>query len=156
MEVIVMKNEYVSLLNGLIEICKDGEKGFREASEDIDIGYYQILFQEYARQRSQFASALQQEVRKLGGSPDRKGTMAGTIHRGWMNLRSSVNQKTNELIVRECERGEELALKSYKNALKIELPETLRTLIQTQYQMIKHTHGRIKAMEDKPVPAKSM
>ncbi|HEY7162075.1 MAG TPA: PA2169 family four-helix-bundle protein, partial [Acidobacteriota bacterium] len=101
-----MTNEYVSLLNGLIEICKDGEKGFREAAEDINIGYYQILFQEYARQRSQFASVLQQEVRKLGGDPDRKGSMAGTIHRGWMNLRSSVNQKTNELIIRECERGE--------------------------------------------------
>jgi uncharacterized protein (TIGR02284 family) len=151
-----MTNEFVSLLNGLIEICKDGEKGFREAAEDIDIGYYQILFQEYARQRSQFASALQQEVRKLGGNPDRKGTMAGTIHRGWMNLRSSVNQKTNELIIRECERGEEIALKNYKKALKVDLPETLKTMIQTQYQTIRHTHGRIKAMEDKPVPAKSM
>lgn len=151
-----MTNEYVTLLNGLIEICKDGEKGFREAAEDIEIGYYQILFQEYARQRSQFASALQQEVRKLGGNPDRKGSMAGTIHRGWMNLRSSVNQKTNELIIRECERGEETALKNYKKALDLDLPETLKSLIQTQYQTIRHTHGRIKAMEDKPVPAKSM
>lgn len=151
-----MTSEYITLLNGLIEICKDGEKGFREAAEDIDIGYYQILFQEYARQRSQFASALQQEVRKLGGNPDRKGSMAGTIHRGWMNLRSSVNQKTNELIIRECERGEETALKNYKKALEVDLPATLKTLIQTQFQTIRHTHGRIKAMEDKPVPAKSM
>lgn len=151
-----MTMEYITLLNGLIETCKDGEKGFREAAEDIDIGYYQILFQEYARQRSQFASALQQEVRKLGGNPDRKGTMAGTIHRGWMNLRSAVNQKTNELIIRECERGEEAALKNYGNALKLDLPESLKTLIITQYQTIRHTHGRIKAMEDKPVPAKSM
>jgi uncharacterized protein (TIGR02284 family) len=151
-----MTNEYVSLLNGLIEICKDGEKGFREAAEDIEIGYYQILFQEYARQRSQFASALQQEVRKLGGDPDRKGTMAGTIHRGWMNLRSSVNQKTNELVIRECERGEETALKNYRNALKTDLPDTLKTLIHNQYQTIRHTHGRIKAMEDKPIPSKSV
>lgn len=151
-----MTNEYVTLLNGLIEICKDGEKGFREAAEDIEIGYYQILFQEYARQRSQFASALQQEVRKLGGNPDRKGSMAGTIHRGWMNLRSTVNQKTNELIIRECERGEETALKNYRKALDLDLPETLKSLIQTQYQTIRHTHGRIKAMEDKPVPASSM
>ena len=151
-----MTNEYVTLLNGLIEICKDGEKGFREAAEDIEIGYYQILFQEYARQRSQFASALQQAVRKLGGNPDRKGSMAGTIHRGWMNLRSTVNQKTNELIIRECERGEETALKNYKKALDLNLPETLKSLIQTQYQTLRHTHGRIKAMEDKPVPAKSM
>lgn len=151
-----MTNEYVTLLNELIEICKDGEKGFREASEDTDIGYYQILFQEYARQRSQFASALQQEVRKLGGNPDRKGSVVGTIHRGWMNLRSSVNQKTNELVIRECERGEETALKNYKKALNADLPENLKTLLQTQYQTIRHTHSRIKAMEDKPVPAKSV
>jgi uncharacterized protein (TIGR02284 family) len=150
-----MKKEYVTLLNGLIEICKDGEKGFREAAEDIDIGYYQILFSEYARQRSQFASALQQEVRKLGGVPDRKGSMAGTVHRGWMNLRSHVNQKTNATIIVECERGEKNALKNYQNALKLDLPETLKSLILTQYQTIRHTHGRIKAMEDKPVPTKA-
>jgi uncharacterized protein (TIGR02284 family) len=155
MEVIVMKNEYVALLNGLIEICKDGEKGFREAAEDIDIGYYQILFNEYARQRSQFASALQQEVKKLGGNPDRKGSMAGTLHRGWMNLRSHVNQKTNDSIILECERGEKNALKNYQNALKLDLPEKIKDLIFTQYQTIRHTHGRIKAMEDKPVPSKA-
>ena len=114
-----MKNECISLFNGLIEICKDGEKGFREAAEDIEIGYYQILFNEYARQRSQFASALQQEVRKLGGNPDRKGSMAGTLHRSWMNLRSSVNHKTNDLIILECERGEKNALKNYQNARKV-------------------------------------
>jgi uncharacterized protein (TIGR02284 family) len=150
-----MKNQCISLLNGLIEICKDGEKGFREAAEDIDIGYYQILFNEYARQRSQFASALQQEVRKLGGNPDRKGSMAGTLHRGWMNIRSQVNPKTNDTIIVECERGEKNALKNYQNALKLDLPETLKALILTQYQTIRHTHGRIKAMEDKTVTAKA-
>ena len=150
-----MENEIVSILNGLIETCKDGEKGFREAAEDIDIGYYEILFLEYARQRSQFAAALQAEVRKLGGDPDRKGSMAGTFHRGWMNLRSAVNPKTNEMTILECERGENAALKNYIHALGLNLPEDIRILIHQQYQQIKHTHERIKAMENKPLGTKS-
>src|SRR5262245_18046353 len=147
-----MNDQLISVLNGLVETCKDGEKGFREAAEDIDMGYYQILFQEYARQRSQFAAALQQEVRKLGGNPDRKGSMSGTLHRGWMNLRSAMNQKTNELIILECERGEKAAITNYKNALKLNLPEEIKILIDKQYQSIRHTHGRVKAMEDKSLP----
>jgi len=150
-----MENEIVSILNGLIETCKDGEKGFREAAEDIDIGYYEILFLEYARQRSQFAAALQAEVRKLGGDPDRKGSMAGTFHRGWMNLRSAVNPKTNEMTILECERGENAALKNYEHALKANLPEDIKSLIHNQYEQIKHTHKRIEAMEDKPLGTKS-
>ena len=36
-----------------------------------------------------------------------------------MNLRSSVNHKTNDLIILECERGEKNALKNYQNVCKV-------------------------------------
>ena len=139
----------IALLNNLIETCKDGEKGFREASEAITIGYYQILFQEYARHRAQFASALQAEVRKLGSDPDRKGSVTGTLHRGWMNLRSAINMRDNDSILVECERGENAALKNYEHALKAQLPDDVRALIQIQYNKIEQTLKRIRAMEEK-------
>ena len=145
-----MANEkLILLLNGLIETCKDGEKGFREASEAITIGFYQILFQEYARRRSEFATQLQGEVRKLGGAPDRKGSVAGTLHRNWMNLRSAINLRDDDSILVECERGENAAVETYKDALKAKLPNDIRHLIQSQLDSIESTKKRIKVMEEK-------
>jgi uncharacterized protein (TIGR02284 family) len=147
-----MPNEkLISLLNGLIETCKDGEKGFREAADAISIGFYQILFQEYARHRAQFASQLQCEVRKLGADPDRRGTIAGTFHRGWMNLRSAINLKHDDSILAECERGESAALKNYQDALKAFLPDDVRIILETQCKRIESTLKRIKVMEEKEV-----
>jgi uncharacterized protein (TIGR02284 family) len=146
-----MANEkLVLLLNGLIETCKDGEKGFREASDAISIGYYQILFQEYARRRRQFATQLQGEVRKLGADPDRKGSLAGTLHRGWMNLRSAVNLRDDDAILAECERGENAAVKNYKDSLNANLPDDIRAIIQSQLEKIESTRKRIRTMEEAP------
>jgi uncharacterized protein (TIGR02284 family) len=114
-------------LNNLIETCKDGEKGFREAAESIRYAYHQVLFKEYARQRGQFASQLQVQVRLLGADPDRKGSVAGSIHRGWLNLKAAIAHKNDDAIIAECERGEEAALKNY--------------------QVIRETYARIQAME---------
>lgn len=147
-----MPNEkLIFVLNGLIETCKDGEKGFREAADAISIGYYQILFQEYARHRAQFASQLQGEVRKLGGDPDRKGSIAGTFHRGWMNLRSAIHLKHDDSILAECERGENAALRNYQGALSGILPNDIRSLLEIQCKKIESTLKRIKVMEEKEV-----
>jgi len=33
------QDKVISVVNGLIEICKDGEKGYREAADAIRNGY---------------------------------------------------------------------------------------------------------------------
>ena len=83
----VTNETLVQMLNHLIETCKDGEKGYREASEEINHHYYRSVFSEFARQRGRFVSELQGFVRELNAEPDQKGSFAGVLHRGWMNLK---------------------------------------------------------------------
>jgi len=143
------KDKVTSVINGLIEICKDGEKGYIEAADAIRNGYYRVLFREYARQRGMFASQLQAAVRTLGGQPDRKGSVSGTLHRGWLHLRSAIEGKNDDAIVLECERGEGLALRSYRDALEIDLPPEIESIIQQQYTNIQETRQRVRFMETK-------
>src|SRR5919106_5002356 len=103
-------SQTIELLNELIVTCKDGEKGYREASEGIQNPFYRMLFGEYSRQRSKFASELQAQVVMLGGQPDRKGTVKGALLRGWMNLKTAIAGHDDDLIVAECQRGEDLAI----------------------------------------------
>ena len=44
-------NEIVSVVHHLIERCKDGQKGYRHASEDIEDQDLKSLFREFAVKR---------------------------------------------------------------------------------------------------------
>jgi uncharacterized protein (TIGR02284 family) len=135
-------------LNNLIETCKDAEKGFREASESIENAFYQVLLSEFSRQRGQFAKRLQARVRTLGGSPERKGSLAGTLHRGWMNLKAAVAKKDNRAVIIECKRGEEAGLKNFRAALNDkELPEDIRSMLKQQTAEIEETIKRLATMQ---------
>lgn len=148
-----MHNNYkiISILNGLIETCKDAERGYWEASDAMKYGFYKVLLEDYARQRTVFASELQGVVRTLGGTPDRKGTMAGNLHRGWMNLRSALKTQNDQAIAFECERGESVALKHYQEALKKDLPGQIKSILEKQCAVIRSNKQRIHVMTEDQV-----
>jgi len=139
--------EAISVLNDLIETLKDGEKGFRIAAQGVDRKDIQQLFLKYAEQRSKFVDELQREVRKLGGDPDESGSLAGAIHRGWINIKSAVTGQDEESVLAECERGEDSAVRNYEEALKKNLPESVRSLIQKQYAQVQEAHDTIRDLE---------
>jgi len=137
----------ISTLNNLIETCKDGENGFRTAAEGVKNSELTTLFNTYSQQRAQFAAELQAEVRNLGGDPENTGSVAATLHRGWINIKSTVTGEDEAAVISECERGEDSAIKNYKEALSATLPANLQTIIQRQFTQVKEAHDRIRAME---------
>ena len=100
-------DQVISLLNELIETCKDGEYGFKTAADGLKDPEIKSLFQQYSRQRGEMARELEVEVRRLGGDPEKSGSVAGAAHRGWINIKSVVTGKDDGSIVAEAERGED-------------------------------------------------
>lgn len=140
-------DDTISVLNNLIETCKDGEEGFRSAAEGTDDSQLRALFNEYAMQRSGFAAELQRQVAGLGGSPERSGSLAGAAHRGWMDIKSAVMGRDNKAIVNEAERGEDSAVEQYTDALARDLPSDLRSIVERQARMVKEAHDRIRDLK---------
>ena len=62
-----------SVLNDLIETCKDGAQGFRTAAEKVKDPSLQSLFSKYASQRAEYAKELQTLVTQIGGDPATSG-----------------------------------------------------------------------------------
>ena len=144
----------ISTLNGLIETCKDGEQGFRQAADGLTDPLTKSQFQNYSRDRALMAKELQEEVRRLGGDPDTSGSTTGAIHRGWINIKSVVTGKDDASIIAEAERGEDAAKRAYDDALRAELPGTALTLVQQQRARVQATHDRVRALEKATSPAR--
>ncbi|HJR08914.1 MAG TPA: PA2169 family four-helix-bundle protein [Pyrinomonadaceae bacterium] len=138
----------ISVLNNLIETCKDGQNGFQTAAEGITRSDVKSLFYQYSQQRAQFAGELQNEVLRLGGDPTETGSVAATLHRGWIDIKSAVTGADENAVLAECERGEDSAVSNYKDALADEnLPSDVRAIVERQYAQVQEAHDRIRNLE---------
>lgn len=141
-------DDVISTLNGLIQTSVDGEEGFRTAAEAVDGSDTKKFFYENSQERVRFAGELQELVRSLGGNPEHTGTFTGAIHRGWMDLKTAIAGNDQRDVLSECERGEDSAKRTYRNALDESLPANVKSSVQTQYDSILRTHDRVKALRD--------
>ena len=140
------KDELVADLNTLIAICRDGERGYRTVAKVIEPTQYHTLFTEYSEQRHRFATELQAAVNQLGGIPGKSGDLAGSIHRGWINLKAAVGGRDPGAILAECEAGEKAAVHVYQEIMQKDLPVQIHTIVAEQYQAIKAARARIQAL----------
>jgi uncharacterized protein (TIGR02284 family) len=137
----------ISVLNGLIETCKDGEQGFRTSAEKAKDASLKSLFSKYASQRAGYVQELSAAVTELGGDPAQSGHVAGTLHRGWINLKEAFARDEDRAIINEAESGEDAAVKAYKEALASTLPANVGTLVQKQYAGIQEAHNTIRDLK---------
>ena len=137
----------VSVINGLIETCKDGEQGFRTAAEKVKESSLQSLFSKYASQRAQYAQELQSLVTRLGGDPATSGHVAGTLHRGWINLKEAMSSNEDKAIIDECEAGEDAAVKNYREAVGKSLPAEAATIVQRQLSGVEEAHRSLSDLK---------
>jgi uncharacterized protein (TIGR02284 family) len=144
------QKEIISTINDLIETLKDGQKGFREASEAVKDTQLKSLFSEFSLQRSKFAGELQNEAISLGEhNPENSSSTAGAMHRAWINLKSAITSQDDHAILAECERGEDSAVSEFKKAMEEEeLSTPIREIVSRQYADLKRAHDRIRELRD--------
>jgi uncharacterized protein (TIGR02284 family) len=145
-----IQKETISTINDLIETLKDGQEGFRQAAEAVEDSKLKSLFNEYSLQRARFAGELQSQAVALGESkPEDSSSAAGAMHRAWINLKTAIAKRDDHAILAECERGEDSAVKEYKEAMEEEnLAVPVREIISRQYAEVQSAHDRIKLFRD--------
>lgn len=142
-------NDGIDVLEDLIETCRDGENGFRQAAEKINDPEIRSFFLAQSTERAQFARELQAEVQRLGkGKPERKGSVAGAAHRAWMDLKEKLGGG-EKAILESAEKGEDSARDAYQKALTDEdLPPSARPLVQRQAESVRLAHDRVRHLRD--------
>lgn len=142
-------SKVVDVLNDLIENCKDGQYGFSTSAQRVGSVSLRQVLEQRAQDCASAATELQSLVLQYGGKPEQEGSVAGTVHCGWVKVVDAVTGSDDHAILNECERGEDAALARYRAALKEDdLPADVRAVIQRQQQGAQRNHDQIKALRD--------
>jgi uncharacterized protein (TIGR02284 family) len=144
----MVDKKIVSTLNELIETSKDGEKGFALAAKESKDPTLTEFFREGEHSCHVAATELQDAVRTIGGEADEGGSAAGAVHRGWVSLKAAVSSRDDKAILEECERGEDYAKAQYAAALKLDMPEPVKSLVERQYQGVLQNHDRVRDLRN--------
>ena len=142
------RDDLIATLNELIETSKDGEEGFRAAADNVENAVLRAFFTEKAERCRQGAEQLQDLIRDMGGAPASSGSMAGAVHRLWVNIRGTLSGMDDASILAECERGEEAAAQTYREALNQPLPEDVRLIVDRHYSEIIANRDCVREMRN--------
>ena len=139
-------DDVVLELNRLIGVAQDGRKGFAEAAEYAADAELKSLFLLCSAECAGAVQELQVAVQTLGREPAGQGSIAGAAHRGWVALKTRL-EDSNVAVLEEVERGEEHAEIAYAQALDhLRLPPEVKGLVERQYQGVKKNHAAVKRL----------
>ncbi|MVM41480.1 PA2169 family four-helix-bundle protein [Spirosoma sp. HMF3257] len=131
------RGEILDQLSRLLTLSHDAEKGYEEASENVDDNELKTLLLAQSRQRAEFAQELDREIRALGGEPDNGTSITADLHRAWINIKSTFSTNDDKAVVQECHRGDQEALNTYNSVLQeTDLVASTRELLLRQKQSI--------------------
>ena len=137
----------IDALQELIEICRDGQNGYRDGSEHVKSTQLKRLLSEVSLERAKFAGDLENEAIRYGKSDvDRSGTVLGAVHRGWTNLKAALGGG-DDAILASMEQGDKFAKDYYDRYIQDDqIPDELLGIIRNQAQAIVGTLDRVRAL----------
>jgi uncharacterized protein (TIGR02284 family) len=133
----------IAMLNDLIEASKDGEKGFALAARDTREPDLARAFRDGETASRAAAADLQDQVRLLGATEEQEGSMGAAARRRWVSVRALVSPRDDATIMEEVERGERYVRGRYAEALDLDLPASLRTIVERHHRAIVEGHYRV-------------
>jgi uncharacterized protein (TIGR02284 family) len=109
----------IDILNDILESLIDSRDGYEKATEITERDAFRNFFARRATARRAMASAVRDEIVKLGGTPDDDGTILASAHRAFMDLRAAV-QENDEAAVKAVDTGEEYLRTKFERAVERE------------------------------------
>jgi uncharacterized protein (TIGR02284 family) len=141
--------EMEKVLKNVINILQDGQKGFADIGEHLKDETLKRYFLAESLKRANFRAELENELHRHGVKDVHEdGTVSGTIHRKWGDLKGKVFGADDHSLLATAEQGEDEAKKTYADALAQELPLPLRQLLSEQNAHIVNSHDYVRNHRD--------
>jgi uncharacterized protein (TIGR02284 family) len=145
---VTMSDKAAGYVQDLIKLNIDSAEGFTAAADSIDSPDIASVFREYASQRSANAEALKAAVAYNGQQPAQSGSVTGTVHRWWLELKGKVTAGGLHAVLSEAERGEDTIKHRYEAALKECAGSPVLGVLQSQYTGVKAAHDNVRDLRD--------
>ena len=137
----------VETLQKLIEICRDGQQGYRESAEHVKDHQLKMLLNEVSLERAKFAGDLESEAARWGmPDVDRSGSTRGALHREWNGLKANLGAG-DDAILSSMERADTRAQQQYDQTIRDgHLPDDVLGIVRNQAQALVGTLDRTRAL----------
>ena len=139
-----------SVAKELVETLKDGEKGFARAAEHLKDGDHReraTTLQRLSEQRAQFQREIVAMGDDYGDDVDESGTLAASLHRGWISLKDALSGDSAEGILKAALTGEDHAVSEYEKALQQDLSTGFRQVVSRQHDAVVAARDEVKALQ---------
>lgn len=137
----------VTILNRLIVTSKNGESALASAADEAWHEELKQSLSEYSAFFGQAARELQEQVRKIGGTPRELGTFGNTLHRTWMHIRAKALGRREDVILDDVEQDEFEADFMYADAIRNwDTPPEVHALLERQAGEARRRHDEIHAL----------
>ena len=134
----------------LVETLKDGRTGFASAAEklrDSDRPEVAATLERLSEQRAAFARDIVAMGHEYGDDVDKSGTMTAALHRGWLSLKDALTGDDPSGVLGAAVTGEDHAVTEYEKALKEDLSDGFRSVVQQQHAAIVAARDEVTALQ---------
>lgn len=134
----------------LVETLKDGERGFARAAEklrDGDHPEWAGTLQRLSEQRRDFHREIVALGHDYGEDVDEGGTLAATMHRGWISLKDALTGDDATGVLKAASTGEDHAVTEYEKALQQDLSAGFREVVSRQHQAVRAARDEVAALQ---------
>ena len=142
------KNNAIMVIEKLTEICKDGEKGYKDAADHTKRSDLKTFFATQSSERGRFARELQAVLLNHGKWEKKEsGTVAGALHRAWIDTKVGLGAG-DKSILESVEKGEDEARDAYREAIGSPLPSDVADIVSRQARSVQAAHDQVKSLRD--------
>jgi uncharacterized protein (TIGR02284 family) len=138
------------VLQDLIEINHDRIAGFDQAAEDLEETDLSLrpVFKKLADDSRSYVNQLSGLAREQGLEPEEGSSTSGSLHRAWLDIKTTFTGQDNESLLEECHRCEHAIKDAYREALSHpnEIMPELYNLLTYQQEGIREGHDRILSL----------
>jgi uncharacterized protein (TIGR02284 family) len=138
-------------LEALIETLEDGKRGFQQAADHLVESDASVAnrLRELGAERERFSDELRELAARQGYSISQEGTVAGALHRGWMELKDALATNDRHAVLAAAEAGEDHAVAEFESALEDELSDEARSVVARQADAIRRAHDEVRSLRDR-------
>ncbi len=136
------QTDWIGTVRTMIEACKDGEDGYREAARRAVRRDLRRYFEEQSSTRARFAGELRNQLSLLGQLKPR-GSLAAAVHRGWLDLLAKFGGGDSGVLTAVRE-GERQAMAEYEIAVSSPLPPQIERLARIQLEHIGQVYRELE------------
>jgi uncharacterized protein (TIGR02284 family) len=145
-----MDNQRVAkALDSLYRIVEAGERGYAVVASNVSNRALKVLFQTFAAQRADFKDELASEIGRLGGHIQGSSSFLGLVHRGRIDIFAALTigaENVEKVVLKEVMVGERVALRTYEQTLKRDLPAETRELVNRQFEAVRKVVDQVRLL----------